>query len=67
MRLCRPAGREDILELDAVGVGKEDRVVAGGVLRVLSRSVENGDSEFEESSMKIIDRGARRGSEGKVV
>ena len=65
--LRRPAGCEDVLKLDAVGVGKEDRVVTGRVLWVLSWSVENGNSEIEESFMKSIDRDARRGSEGKVV
>ena len=65
--LRRPPGSKDVLELDSIGVGEEDCVVTDRILRVLSWSVENGNSKVEKSFVKSIDLGARLGREGKVV
>ena len=66
-RLRRPLGGKDVLELDAVGVRKENRVITGCVLGVLSRSVENGNSEIEEAIVKRVNCSTGRGREGEVM
>lgn len=65
--LHRPAGSKYVLELDAVGVHEENRVITGCVLGVLSRSFENRNSEIDESFVKRVNRGTGRGSEGEVM
>ena len=65
--LHRPAGSKYVLELDAVGVNEENRVITGCVLGVLSRGVENRNSEIDESFVKRVNRGTGRGSEGEVM
>ena len=67
MSLSGPPGGKDVLELDAIGVGKEDRVIAGRVLRILGRSIQDGDAKIEKCFVQRIDCEARRGSEGKMV
>src|SRR5262245_19523599 len=65
--LHRPARREHPLELEAVGVGEEDGAVAGRVLRIVGRRVEDRDAERDELRVHRVDRLARGRGEGEVV
>src|SRR5262245_32956895 len=57
---------EHDLELDAVRIGKEDRIVARRVV-VLRRWIANRRADLEQEAVKLIDVFAAVGVEGEVM
>ena len=55
------------LELQAVGIGEEQGVVARAVGRILGRWIENRDAVFAQQGMKAIDVDAAVGVPRQMV
>ncbi len=66
-RLERRPGVVDVFELETVGVGEEHRVVAGPVLRIFCRRVEDGDAGGDQPVVQTVDILPGVGIPGEVM
>src|SRR5882724_7597014 len=55
------------LKLEPVGVGEEHGVIAGAIVRIVGRSVENPRASREERRMQAINVGAALGMPGEMM